>query len=256
MFVQLENLIEQKDKFLELINENDNVFPAVNINQTKFTKELIPHNCSEALLMTTTPGVSNLKFNEEVYTYIDSALQSNPLLKITVDGGVNSSNFNELKSKKLHSVVMGSYLSETEQFYNRFNSLNLKISKETLSSNISIHSKYLCHYKLKTSEESEVDLITIINIMDDFRSNYILIVSDDYDIKGIITDGDIKRHLLKNKKESIHDMKMKFNKNFYKFSNDLSIGEISQKLSLDLALGALPIEEDGKIRRAIHLKNI
>jgi hypothetical protein len=206
--------------------------------------------------MTTTPGVSNLKFNEKVYKTIEEVLTINNTVKITVDGGVNEVNFLQLKKSKIHSVVMGSYLAKSKDILNNLQGVSVCVNLDTYASQLALPAEDLCSYILPSEKNLTVNLFTILKIMNLQRSNFILILSKTHEIKGIITDGDIKRFLESRKKFDLYNARIKFNSQFYFARGDQKISEIITQIQITPNLGAIPIEEDGKIISAINIGNI
>jgi pentose-5-phosphate-3-epimerase len=255
IFVQLEkysNILEIKN----LTKKYPNLFPAITVTSPieKYTKLI--KNSKEVLLMTTTPGVSNLKFNEKVYSTIEEVLTINDTIKITVDGGVNEINFLQLKNSKVHSVVMGSYLAKTKDILNNLQGVSLTVNLDTYACQLALSAEVLCSYTLPSEKNLTVNLFTILKIMNAQRSNFILILSKSHEIKGIITDGDIKRFLESKKKFDLFNARIKYNRKFYFARGDQKISEIITQMQITPNLGAVPIEEDGKIASAIDIGNI
>ena len=255
IFVQLEkysNILEIKN----LAKTYPNFFPAITVTSPidKYIK--LVKNSKEVLLMTTTPGVSNLKFNEKVYSTIEEVLAINNTIKITVDGGVNEINFLQLKNSNVHSVVMGSYLAKTNDILNNLQGVSVTVNLDTYACQLALNAEVLCNYTLPSEKNLTVNLYTILKIMNSHRSNFILILSKSREIKGIITDGDIKRFLESKKKFDLFKARIKYNSQFYFARGDQKISEIITQIQITPNLGAIPIEENGKIASALDIGNL
>jgi len=180
-FVQVESLEEFNfENFQEL-----NVSMGIQVNTD--IKIFEPHikKSESILLMTTTPGKSFGKFNDKVFDLILEVKSLNPRIKIYVDGGVSDKQFEKLKTMGVQTVVIGSYLAKALNFKQSLSKLTCKVEDNNLLVSISETVEEL------PSTES-LNIVDILNTMAQYRENFVLI-TENGNIKGILTDGDIKR---------------------------------------------------------------
>lgn len=244
-FVQVESLEEFKfENFQEL-----NVSMAIQVNTDIKIFESHIKNSESILLMTTTPGKSFGKFDDKVFDLIHEVKSFNPRIKIYVDGGVSDKQFEKLKTLGVQTVVIGSYLAKALNFKESLSKLTCKVEENTLLVSISETVEEL------PSTES-LKLIDILNTMAQYRENFVLI-TENGNIKGILTDGDIKRAILLNQEIKMSDITLKPNEEFIFEKEDSRVYDLIKKINLDVRLGAIPlIDNNNMITKAVRLRNL
>ncbi len=245
VFLQLENL-----ESIELEFFRDSCFnAAIQVgSDIEFFKEII-HLSERILIMTTTPGVSGGTFDERTFDFVKDLKKVNPSIKIYVDGGVNSDNFDALMHLGVHTVIIGSYLARTtnwkRNYSHLFNKMSLDIKLGSIAESV---------FELPATEST--DLNCVLDVMAESRSNFALIVNNSEEIVGIVTDGDIKRQIRSANGLNTKEMKLKPNKDFIFAHEDDNLDELLTRFEMKLSLGAIPIKDkDGLLRQAVRVSS-
>lgn len=205
---------------------------------------------SHVLFMCSEPGVSGAKFDESNFSRIEMLHNKYPSLELYADGGINDVIGEKMGKLGVSMVVSGSYLCRDYKQLGA-NAYTLKYLNEQ---NVNVCRKMIKINSLPLLTEDAI-FIQIINTMNHYRMGIVLIVEEDY-LKGIITDGDIRRAFIK------------FGENiFKKVANDIMNSEpfvvnsenkmedIFEKLSImRKGIDVVPVVEGGKLIGAIDLK--
>lgn len=244
-FVQVESLEEFNfENFQEL-----NVSMGIQVNTDIKIFESHIKKSESILLMTTTPGKSFGKFNDKVFDLILEVKSLNPRIKIYVDGGVSDKQFEKLKTMGVQTVVIGSYLAKALNFKESLSKLTCKVEDNNLLVSISETVEEL------PSTES-LNIVDILNTMAQYRENFVLI-TENGNIKGILTDGDIKREILLNQEIKMSDIIVKPNEEFIFEKEDSRVYDLLKKINLEVRLGAIPlIDNNNMITKAVRLRNL
>ena len=152
-------------------------------------------SCSFVLFMTTTPGQSGGTFDQATFERIRKFQTMFPNKKIHVDGGVDDKVAFMLKSQGVYCAVSGSYL---------VNSTNMTRSMISLSNS----NKDIANYKVRDFmsflyelpilyENEATDLISTLEKITYYKTGFAIVIDSSDKLIGIITDGDIRRHLIK-----------------------------------------------------------
>ena len=246
-FVQLEPL----DKAGELFWEHNNIQPAIMVSSNIHFYENIIQQAEYILIMATTPGVSGGVFDEKTFDVIRIVKAINSNIRIYVDGGVNDKNFERLRLLGVHTAVIGSYLSDLTNSMKRQGSLlcDLDIRLPLLSLSEPIEN-LPCTQTL--------DLREVLKIMLSYGQNFIFHIGDDLSIKGLLTDGDIKRFLVgSDAYQSISSTVIAPNSKPISLPDTARLSHLIEKGLLDLRYGAIPLRsKDGNMRNAIPIRKL
>ena len=191
--------------------------------------------------MTSTPGISGGVFHADTYNKILLAQNLNPKARLYVDGGVTAENFDNLKEMNIHTVVIGSFLAKAHDINLRYtklkNNQNLQVLLVTLSEPLK---------NLPMIENN--DLTSVLQAMEKYSSNYVLIKN--YNGIGIVTDGDLKRHLIDKNTSLVND------KLFCMKETDTLEDLFSNKF-FRFELGCIPLKHDnGQIKNALNVNTL
>lgn len=245
-FVQLENI--KLNQWPEL--KNLGVSPAIQIRSDieKYKKIIV--NAEYALLMITTPGVSGGSFDLAVFDFIKQVRDLNAHLKIYVDGGVSDEQFKKLKYEGVHTSVIGSFLSNQEQYLENLGGLVLSVKRNSTLASLATDKNAcpICETRKLTD---------IIRISNKHRTNFVLIFERD-EFVGIITDGDIKRALLDQKhKTRLEDITISVRNNFISMEPSASVHDLTKILKIEPRLGAIPLcGKDGAFNGAVFIRDL
>lgn len=207
------------------------------------------------MFMTTTPGESGGKFNINTFRKIREFKKLFPGKKIHVDGGVNNENAFILKNLGVFCSVSGSYLVNSDDILSSL--LNLKSNK--------VYGEYkaidFMHdvHEIPVLNENDVDLKNVLLVMEKFKLGFCIINDVNNKLKGIITEGDIRRELLINiSKSGTSNFKIKFNENPH-LVNELETlpGIIEGVINIKREINFIPIVDfNSKLKGAIIFNNL
>jgi pentose-5-phosphate-3-epimerase/CBS domain-containing protein len=148
---------------------------------------------SFVLFMATTPGKSGGFFNRDNFERIRTFKKKNPQKYIHVDGGVNKEVSFILRNMGVYLAVVGSYLLKSVSI----GSAMLSLKSEVNEIHYSVKDFMLFPYELPLLEEEDFSLLNALKTIDRSKMGFVIIVSPDQHIRGIVTDGDIRRSLIK-----------------------------------------------------------
>jgi len=151
-------------------------------------------DCAFILFMTSTPGQSRGKFNEKNFQKIRLFRDQYPDKLIHVDGGVDEEVSFILRHLGVYCAVSGSYLLNSEAIENSI--IRLKSGKGRLHFPVSSFMKK--PNELAIIPEKDLDILEVLNKITQSKMGFCLIVDDGFTLKGLITDGDIRRALIEN----------------------------------------------------------
>lgn len=245
-FVQVENI---EIEVLGQLFLNPEISPAIMVSSSIDEYREIISSAESILIMASTPGKSGGSFNSETFDFISRVQMLNDNLRIYIDGGVSQANFNKLKAKSLHTAVIGSFLAKSDKINISYRQLGNIADAEVKLSTLSEPLK-----NLPTCQSDNI--LDVIRSMSEKKSNYIFKIDKDGKLNGIITDGDIKRFILKNKGLNETDM-IRFNSNFFYMDAEKKLSDLLELETLRAELGCIPLRsENGKFESAITIKSI
>lgn len=196
---KIEFVCFQHENSLEKITIPDDINSSVGIaimNQTSVDvfEEYFNTGFAFGLLMTTTPGQSGGAFNEDTYQRVIDFKKMYPSKAVYVDGGVNDLVATKLRNLKVDCSISGSYLLKAEE-------IGVALSK--LKSDIGgLHFK-VTDFMIRLNQlpivfSSNLTLANVIETITKYKMAFCLVTDDELQLKGIITDGDLRREFLKN----------------------------------------------------------
>ncbi len=156
--------------------------------------ELYVDSCSFVLLMTTTPGQSGGVFDKNTFRKIRQFQKKFPGKRIQVDGGVNAEVSFILRNLGVDCAVVGSYLFS--KGYVGAALLNLK--KQVVGSHFLLKDFMLMMDELPVLEESMITFETALQKIEDYKMAFTLVTDANGMLKGLISNADVRRGLLKN----------------------------------------------------------
>lgn len=145
------------------------------------------------LIMASTPGKSGGSFDVINFAKIKEFSRLYPDKKIHVDGGVNNEISFVLRNLGVYAIVSGSYLLNADDVFRNLSKLKFDICPEFSIDSFMTEVKYL-----PILHKKDMNLKTILEIIEKYQMGFCIIVSDRNFFEGVITSGDIRRFLLKN----------------------------------------------------------
>lgn len=149
---------------------------------------------SFVLFMATVPGKSGGYFNKDNFERIRQFKKSYPNKFVHVDGGINKDVSFILRNLGVYCAVVGSYLLKSVSI----GSAMLRLKSQFDEIHYSVKDFMLYPYELPLLEEKSFSLLNTLKTIDRSKMGFVIILSKDHHIKGIVTDGDIRRSLIKN----------------------------------------------------------
>lgn len=144
------------------------------------------------LFMTTTPGKSGGVFDSRNFTKIKNFKKQYPNKKIHVDGGVNEEVSFILRNLGVYCSVSGSYLVKS----NTMGASLLTLKSDLDNVNYSIKDFMLQNNEISIINKNELTFKNLLERINQYKLGFCIIVNDKK-LYGIVTDGDIRRILLK-----------------------------------------------------------
>ena len=245
-FVQVENL---KNEALVEVFSNPEISPAIMVTSNIDEYDKIIKSAGSILVMASTPGKSGGSFNPATFDYISCIKKLNDNIRIYIDGGVSLTNFDKLKAESLHTAVIGSFLSKSDTINVSYRQLTTNAEANVKLSAVSEPLK-----NLPICRNNKI--IDVIESMAEKKSNYILKLDQDGKLKGIITDGDIKRFILENQGLTEKDT-IQFNSNFFYMDAGKKLSDLLKLENLRAELGCIPLRsQNGEFESAVTVKSI
>jgi ribulose-phosphate 3-epimerase len=207
------------------------------------------------MLMCTQPGLSGGKFDIKNFQRINYLKNHYPKLKITIDGGVNSEIAFILKLLGVDTVVSGSFLLDKMEY--GVNMLHLLHPVAT--ENIIVRDFMLPLEFLPILNEGKFSVKDAMQIIDDYKTGFGLIVNADGALAGVTTNADIRRAILKqydNFKDIVADSIV--NRNPVKINENVSVKKMLETIdALGMVILFLPVTDDnGKLKGLVPLNNL
>lgn len=145
-FESIIKYLNDRKKFLkEKYNRNLNV--GVSIKPDTSLKDVLEYkdSFSKLLIMSVEPGYGGQKYIERISEKLEEARKKLPNHIIQVDGGINFETIRHSLNYNIDSIVIGSYLTMSDNMYNKILSLEIEREFENLpkDSNIEFDSKLL-----------------------------------------------------------------------------------------------------------------
>ena len=238
VFVQIENLDDESLSQLKTFNEVD---IAIQVSSDWENYKDFILSSSTILIMTSTPGKSGGVFHTDTYNKVLLAQNINPKARLYVDGGITADNCDNLKEMNVHTLVIGSFLAKADD-------INLRYTKLKNNKNLQVLLVALSEPIKNLPFVENTDLVSVLTEMKKHSSNYVLVKRED--VLGIITDGDLKRHLIDNDVSLV-------NYNLFHMKETDTLEDLFSNKCFRFELGCIPLLNDkGQIKNALHVNAI
>lgn len=247
IFVQLENLKNLDFNFFD----SDRFFPAIQVKSELRPYKQLLETSERVLLMTTVPGVSGGVFDDTTFEVVARVKEINPTIKIYVDGGVTADNFQRLRFLGVHTVIIGSYLAKSVNWRRNFSELVNRVDRSVALGSIS-----QALFEMPTTKSR--DMFEMIQAMADFKSNFVLVLNESDEIIGIVTDGDIKRHIAcQSVTGKVFQSSVEVSEVFISAKSVETVEDLMNRIEIRPALGAIPISDNtGRLTSAVNIQTI
>lgn len=146
------------------------------------------------LIMATIPGQSGGKFDTVNFSKIREFRNSYPGKSIHVDGGVNAEVSFILRNMGVTSSVSGSYLFNAASIGNAL----MNLTKRNVESHFSVADFMIPLAESPVVSFDEMTLERVLLSIDEGSLGFSLVVENDLKLKGLISNADIRKGLLKN----------------------------------------------------------
>ena len=193
---------------------------------------------SFVLIMASTPGKSGGSFDVINFAKIKDFSRLYPDKKIHVDGGVNNEISFVLRNLGVYAIVSGSYLLNADDVFRNLSKLKFDICPEFNIDSFMTEAKYL-----PILHKRDMDLKNALEVIEKYQMGFCIIVSDNNSFEGIITNGDIRRLLLRNIDNLNHDLSCNIlNTNPIVAKNSWSVKEFLENIrSAEKNLNFVPV---------------
>jgi pentose-5-phosphate-3-epimerase/CBS domain-containing protein len=151
-------------------------------------------DCDFVLLMATEPGKSGGVFKKENFSRIREFRKKFPNKRIHVDGGVNAEVSFILRNLGVHSAVSGSYLFTQKSV----GSAVLGLKNGETESHYRVEDFMLALEETPTVSLSSLTLKSVLQSIEDSHMAFTAVVDKPGFLKGIISNADVRKGLLKN----------------------------------------------------------
>ena len=146
------------------------------------------------LIMATIPGQSGGKFDPVNFAKIRSFRRKYPKKSIHVDGGVNGEVSFILRNMGVTSSVSGSYLFNAHSVGNAL----MNLTNREVESHFAVKD-FMIPLELSPKVYlSSINLRNVLQTIEDGDIGFTIVVDDDNSFKGLISNADIRKALLKN----------------------------------------------------------
>lgn len=149
------------------------------------------------LIMATIPGQSGGKFDTVNFSKIRQFRKLYPTKSIHVDGGVNAEVSFILRNMGVTSSVSGSYLFNASSIGNAL----MNLTQRDVESHFTVKDFMLPLIESPTVLESELNLQSILQTIENGNLGFAMVTSVEGELKGIVSNADVRRTLLANLKE-------------------------------------------------------
>lgn len=207
------------------------------------------------MLMCTTPGMSGGTFQKENFSRIIEIKQRYPHLKIQVDGGVNDEVAYILRLLGVDSIVSGSFLLN----HYTIGSGMLSFYKKPAGGDFLVRDFMVPTGYLPVLQEKDLTFTKALQTIEDYKQGFVLIVDESHSLRGLISNADLRRGLLKQMPNisdiDVHEM---INKSPVNISQDASLSQMLTKIdALNFIILFLPVVDGhGKLQGAVLLNNL
>ena len=203
------------------------------------------------MVMCSQPGISAAKFDERNISRIRTINKEFPNLKVQVDGGIENIKASIMRTLNVDLIVSGSYLSRANNLFDHVYRLKYGNDEKILVSQIM---KTKLELPCVAEETSFMDIINSINY---YRMGIVFVIDKDWNLKGIITDGDIRRAFIKYERDIFEKKAMEImNSNPFSSTNDTFIYSLMERLSHSKkVIRVIPVIQENKLIGAVNLNS-
>lgn len=149
------------------------------------------------LIMATIPGQSGGKFDTVNFSKIREFRNAYPDKSIHVDGGVNPEVSFILRNMGVTSAVSGSYLFNAASVGNAL----MNLTKRSIESTYTVADFMIPLNESPVVRLKDLTLENVLKSIEDGKLGFTLVVDDDGKSKGLISNADVRKGLLKNLKQ-------------------------------------------------------
>jgi ribulose-phosphate 3-epimerase len=207
------------------------------------------------MLMCTVPGMSGGTFQKENFKRIIDIKYRFPHLKIQIDGGVNDEIAYILRLLGVDSIVSGSFLLN----HYTIGSGMLSFYKPPTGSNFQVRDFIVPTQYLPLLQERELTFEKVLHSIETYKQGFVVIVDQEGSLKGIISNADIRRGLLRqiSSLNAINVLDM-INSAPININEEASLGQMLTKINaLNFIILFLPVvDNNGKLQGAVLLNNL
>lgn len=211
--------------------------------------------CSMVLFMATTPGMSGGKFDKQNFKKIQQFKNTYPKIKIHVDGGINDELSFILRNMGVDAAVIGSYL-----FRNDFiGSALLRLNSDDVKSHYKVSDFMMDFDEIPVLQEEGANFLDILKTIDFYKMGFTAISGKEGEMKGIITNADIRKCLIRNFDTiaTVNITEMINRDPAFVFENETVSDILAYIKSLNFPVLFLPVvNADRKITGAIKFNNL
>tara|TARA_Y100000816_G_C26104944_1_gene586805 strand:+ start:1942 stop:2937 length:996 start_codon:yes stop_codon:yes gene_type:complete len=236
--IHVENNFSLKN--VDKLSKKFNLGLAINLETPTIKLKKYLNKIKYVLFMAAAPGISGLGFNEKVINKIKFFKKIKKNLQIHADGGVNNINSALLREEKVNLIVSGSYLMKNNSIKKQ---LNLLMGEN--------YSKKISHFSTRKIPKIDIrkKIIDSIKKIDEYKLGIVLVYNKKKLI-GLISDGDIRRHLIRGGKIN-EELKKILNKKMIYLKNFSMINCI-RKMKKFKSVSAIPIIDKNRNCIAIY----
>lgn len=228
---------------------------AIQIHNENATSEIKKYNdkIDFVLLMMTTPGISGGKFEKTFFKRIRSIVSEFPEMKFCIDGGVNNEVAYILRLIGIDSIVVGSYLLNNRSIAQSI----LNINKRKVKSNFQIKD-YMIPIGHLPIIDIKSTLYEAIQKIEKFNLGTVFCIDEDKALRGIITNADVRKVILRREFDYKMSLDTVINKNpKIIYQDDTTKDMIAFIDSVNFPILVLPVlGKDNKLKGAISFHNI
>lgn len=250
--VQYENLKNKKD--LLLLNQFAGNKGIALLWETPVEEILkIGVNLDFILVMCSIPGVSGAPFDERNLIKIQEIKQRYPQFSVHVDGGIRPEKAKHLQMLGVSLCVCGSFLAMTEQS----ELVNRVCELRYLDSGVRVE-KIMTGKQYLTITKAKESFCKLLNDMEESRVGTAFVEDEAGLFKGVITDGDIRRALMRYGSKCFDFSAGEItNKGAYTTTKDKQLKDILlERILLNKTVLIIPVLENGKVVGTVDLTKL
>lgn len=150
-------------------------------------------SCAFVVLMTTEPGKSGGTFDQGTFQRIRDFKRRYPGKRVHVDGGVNDEIAFALKTLGVSCAVSGSFLVCAADMARAL----LKLQGRETDRSIPVRDFMRSLHETPHLREADLSLRNVLAVMNDSKLGFVAVVGEDGGLRGIVTDGDLRRAVMK-----------------------------------------------------------